>query len=114
MDWLREHTQDQLTSLAANDLDPCDTAPEISSVLDLVSQVAGVMKEILDRAADTEARAKALAEDALEKLQLAEALIDSAKTARDLVEETRSKLIARLQQAERELTETQSRITTGE
>jgi hypothetical protein len=104
MDWLQQ-TQDQLTSLAANDLDPYDTPPEISSLLDLVSGVAGGIKEILDRAADSEARAKALAEDALEKLQLAEALIDSAKTARTLAEETVAKLSARLREETREVTQ---------
>jgi len=114
MDWLREHTQDQLTSLAANDLEPCDTPRESSSALDLVYQAADVLRDILDHAADSEARAKAFVEDARARLQLAEALIDSAKSARALVEETRSKLIARLQETERELTQTPSRIPTGE
>jgi DNA repair exonuclease SbcCD ATPase subunit len=87
---------------------------DTSAALDLVSEAAGVIRGISDRAADSEARAKASAESALERLQLAEARIYSAEAARDLAEESLSKLSVRLEEAKRELTRTQSRIETAE
>ena len=72
----------------------CDT----SAALDLVSEVASVITGISNRAADSEARAKALAKSALERLQLAEARIYSAEAARDLAEETLSELSAKLEE----------------
>jgi chromosome segregation ATPase len=124
MNWLREHMRDQLTNAALSDdgrniLDfPGDTPAgprfDTSSALDLVSQAAGVIRGIQDRAAESEARAKALAENALEKLQLAEDRIHSAEAARGLAQESLSELAARLQEAERELARTQSRIATAE
>jgi chromosome segregation ATPase len=124
MNWLREHMRDQLANSDSNDLGqnilnfPGDTAAALrydtSSALDLVSQAAGVIRGIQDRAAESEARAKALAECALEKLQIAEGRIHSAEAARGLAQDALSKLNARLQEAERELTRTQSRIAAAE
>jgi DNA repair exonuclease SbcCD ATPase subunit len=124
MNWLREHMQDQLMDAASSDFGqniltfpgdtPATSRYDTSSALDLVSQAAGVIRGIQDRAAESEARAKALAESALEKLQLAEHRIHSAEAARGLAQETLSKLSARLQEAEQELTRTRSRITTAE
>jgi hypothetical protein len=124
MNWLREHMRDQLTNPGSIDFGqnivsfPGDTAAasryETSSALDLVSQAAGVIRGIQDRAAESEARAKALAECALEKLQLAEARIHDSEAARCMAQETLSKLNARLQEAERELARTQSRIASAE
>jgi chromosome segregation ATPase len=122
MNWLREHMmRDQLANAASSDSGrnvlnfPGDTPStsryDASLALDLVSQAAEVIRGIQDRAADSEARAKALAESALEKLQLAEARIHSAEAARGLAQETLSKLSARLHEAERELARTKSRIT---
>jgi chromosome segregation ATPase len=93
---------------------PAASCYDTSAALDLVSEVAGVITGISNRAADSEARAKALAESALERLQLAEARIYSAEAARDLAEETLSELSAKLEEAVRELTRTQSRIATAE
>jgi hypothetical protein len=87
---------------------------DASAALDLVSEAAGVIMGISNRAADSEARAKALAESALERLQLAEARICSAEAARDLAEESLSELSARLEEAVQELTRAQSRIATAE
>jgi chromosome segregation ATPase len=124
MNWLREHMRDQLTNAASsgsekNILDfpghtPATSRYDASLALDLVSQAAAVIRGIQDRAAETEARAKALAESALEKLQLAEARIHSAEAARRQAQETLSKLGARLHEAERELARTQSRIANAE
>ena len=87
---------------------------DASAALDLVSQAAEVIRGIQDRAIDSENRAKALAESAIEKLQVAEARIQSAEAARSAALESLSKLRVRLQDAERELTRTQSRIATAE
>jgi hypothetical protein len=87
---------------------------DTSAALDLVSEAAGVIMGISNRAADSEARAKALAESALERLQLAEARICSAEAARDLAEESLSELSAKLEEAVRGLTRAQSRIATAE
>jgi chromosome segregation ATPase len=85
-----------------------------SSALDLVSQTAEVIRGIQDRAAESEARAKALAESAIEKLQQAGARIDAAEAARGLAQETLSKLSARLDEAERKLARTDSRIAAAD
>jgi hypothetical protein len=119
-----ERMRDQPTNAATMDLEknilnfrrdtPVALRYDTSAALDLVSEAAGVILGISDRAADSEARAKALAESALERLQLAEARIYSAEAARDLAEESLSKLSAKLEEAVRELTRKQSRIATAE
>jgi chromosome segregation ATPase len=124
MNWLREHMRDQLTNAASSDFGqnilnfpgdtPAASRHDSSSALDLVSEAAGVIRGIQDRAAETEARAKALVESALEKLQLAEGRIHSADAAHGLAQEALAKLSARLQEAERELSRAQSRMATAE
>ena len=120
MNWLREHMRDQLMNVASADVRhnvasfPGDRAPALrhgtSSALDLVSEAAGVIRDIQERAAESEARAKAMAEGALEKLQAAVSRIESAEAARDAAEEALGRLSAKLQEAEHELGRTQSRI----
>ena len=85
-----------------------------SSALDLMSEAAGVIRGIQERAAVSEARAKALAESALEKLQVAVSRIQSAEAARGAAEETLTRLSASLKQAEQELARTQSRVAATE
>jgi chromosome segregation ATPase len=124
MNWLREHMRDQLTNAASSEPGqkilsfptdtPADPRYDTSSALDLVSRAAGVIRGIQDRAAESEARARTLAETAIEKLQLAQARIHSAEAARGQAQETLSKFTAKLQEAERELARTQSRIATAE
>ena len=58
------------------------TQQHTSSALDLVSQVASIIRELQERAAETEARARALAESAIERLRQAETRINDAETAR--------------------------------
>jgi chromosome segregation ATPase len=124
MNWLREHMRDQLMNAASTDARqvianfPGDTAAVsrhgTPSALDLVSEAAGVIRGIQERAAESEARAKALAESALEKLQVAVSRIQSAEAARGSAQETLCRLGAKLQEAEQELTRTQSRIAATE
>ncbi len=124
MNWLREHMRDQLMNAASTDARQnvasfprnADTVLRsgASSALDLVSEAAGVVRGIRERAAESEARATALAESALEKLQVAVSRIESAEAARDAAQETISELSAKLQGAEQELTRTQSRIVATE
>jgi chromosome segregation ATPase len=85
-----------------------------ASALDLVSEAADVIRGIQERAAESEARAKALAESTLEKLQVAVSRIQSAEAARGTAQETLSRLSAKLQGAEQELARTQSRVAATE
>jgi chromosome segregation ATPase len=124
MNWLREHMRDQLMGAASTDARqnvanfPANAAAVsrsgTSSALDLVYEAAGVIRGIQERAAESEARAKALAEGALEKLQVAVSRIQSAEAARGSAQETISELSAKLQEAEQELARTQSRIVSAE
>jgi chromosome segregation ATPase len=124
MNWLRDQMRDRVAKapsaeVAQNIVNfPGDArAPsreEGSAALDLVYQAAGVIRGIQERAAETEDRAKALAECAVEKLEEAEARINDAEAARARAETTLAQLMARLQEAEQELTRTQSRIAAAE
>jgi chromosome segregation ATPase len=123
MNWLREHMRDEFAKApsgghAQNVVHfPADNSPPrngTSSALDLVAQAAGVIRGIEERAAQTEARARALAEAAVEKLERAEIRISDAETARIHAEDTLVRLSARLQEAERELARTQSRLVAAE
>jgi len=124
MNWLREHMRDQLMNAASADTRqnisnfPVDATAASrrgsSSALDLVSEAAGVMRGIQERAADSEARAKALAESALEKLQVAVSRIQTAEAARSAAQETLAKLSANLQRAEQEVARMQSRVAATE
>src|SRR5262249_25748381 len=117
MNWLREHMREQLANAPSGDyaenivhFRADNDAPrhEASSALDLVSQAASVIRGIEERAAESEARARALAEAALEKLEIAERRIADAETARMKAEDTLVRLSARLQEAERELARSQA------
>jgi len=123
MNWLREHMREQLAKAPSGDYAqnivhfPADTAPPrsgTSSALDLVSQAASVIRGIEERAAESEARARALAEAALEKLEIAERRISDAEMARIQAEDTLVRLSARLQEAERELARSQARVVAAE
>jgi len=113
MNWLREHVRGPAPNAASNDLRenvldfPRGTgAParlDAPTAVDLVSQAAVAIRDIQDRAVDSENRARALAESAIEKLKLAEARIHEAEAARRAAEENFSKFGARLQEAERKL-----------
>src|SRR5271169_2020826 len=93
---------------------PAGSRRDTSAALDLVSQAATAIRGIQSRAADSEARAKALAESAIEKLQLAEARVCAAEAQRDLAQEALSKLNMRLEEAEREVARSRSRIAAAE
>jgi hypothetical protein len=123
MNWLREHMQDQLAKAPSDDHAqnvvhfPADTAPprkSTSSALDLVAQAASVIRGIEERAAESEARARTLAEAAVEKLERAEVRINEAETARIHAEDTLARVSARLQEAERELARTLGRLVATE
>ena len=123
MNWLREHMRDELAKAPSGDRAqnvvhfPAETPPPrngTSSALDLVAQAASVIRGIEERAAESEARARTLAEAALEKLERAEIRISDAETARIHAEDTLVRLSARLQEAERELARTQSRLVAAE
>jgi chromosome segregation ATPase len=112
MDRLGEHMRSHITSEDLQDVEenilhfPANTAGYRGSALELVSQAAGVMKEIQERAAETEASAKGLVDKALEKLRLMGARVHSAETACRDAEEDISKLVARVKELERALAHT--------
>jgi chromosome segregation ATPase len=90
------------------------TQHHTSSAVDLVSQVASIIRGLQERAAQTEARARALAESALDRLRQAETRINDTETARARAEDSMVRLSARLQEAERELERSQERIVAAE
>ena len=104
----RDHAQNVVQFSA----DP--TQQRISSALDLVSQVASIIRGLQQRAAETEARARALAESAVERLRQAETRINDAERARAHAEDTMARISARLQERERELERTQAHIVAAE
>ena len=124
MKWLREHMREHSSSAASiepaqNILDfprrlPLAPGHEAPAALDLVSEAAEVIRGIQDRAFETETRARALAESAIEKLTLADARIQSAEAELNAVREALSKVSARLQEAEQEVAKARSRIATVE
>jgi chromosome segregation ATPase len=123
MNWLREHMGDDLAKASSGGHAqnvvhfPTETPPPrngTSAALDLVAQAASVIRGIEERAAETEARARGLAQAALEKLEHAEIRIKDAETARIHAEDTMVRLSARLQEAERELARTQARLVDAE
>jgi chromosome segregation ATPase len=78
-----------------------------SAALDLVSEAAETIRTIQDRATQSEAQAASLAQQAIEKLRLAEGRIQSAETARRVAEEN-------LQRANERLEDAAARITAAE
>jgi chromosome segregation ATPase len=115
MSRLREHMLEQFENAPAGDPFSAETTQQhASSALDLVSQVASIIRGLQERAAETEARARALAESALERLRQAETRTNDAETARARAEDTMARLSARLQEAERELEHTQARVVAAE
>jgi chromosome segregation ATPase len=120
MNWLREHMRGHITAAARtepeeNILDfpghpPLSPGQQAPAALDLVSEAAEMIRGIQDRAAKTEAQARALAESAMEKLKLADARIQSAEAERNKAQEALSKVSARLREAEGEVARTRSRI----
>jgi predicted nucleic acid-binding Zn-ribbon protein len=121
MNRLREHTLEQFENAPSGDhaqnvvqLSADTTQQRTSSALDLVSQVASIIRGLQERAAETEARARAFAESALERLRQAETRTNDAETARAQAEDTMTSLSARLQKAERELERSHARIVTAE
>jgi chromosome segregation ATPase len=123
MDWLREHMVDHLTNsdlIERRDrvvnftMAPVAAKSEGETVLDLVNQAADVLMSIEAQAAAVEVRARNLAREAGEKLQLAESRIQSLEAARHMAEQGMHAANARAQEAEKELKDAQSRAAAAE
>jgi chromosome segregation ATPase len=122
MHWLREHMRDRVSTPASIDPDNLLSFPPRASAssdsttaaLDLVSEAAETIRTIQERATQSEARAAVLAEQAIEKLRLAEARIQSAETARREAEENLQRAAERLEDTEEELERTGFRIRAAE
>jgi chromosome segregation ATPase len=87
---------------------------DATAALDLLSQAAEAMRSDQYRVNESEARARYLAERAIENLQRAEAQIRSAESMRRAAEEELRKVSARLEETEAELMRAVSRIANDE
>jgi hypothetical protein len=85
-----------------------------NAALALVYQVAERVRELDSYAAETEARAKALATQALDKLKIAHDRIQAEESGRLAAETENSKLNDRLREAEKVMEQSASRISTIE
>jgi predicted nucleic acid-binding Zn-ribbon protein len=114
MHWLREHMVGRAASIDSGNLLAfpdrfAAVSDSTAAALDLVSKAAEAI-----RAIHSEAPVGSLTEQAIEKLRIAEARIQSAETARRVAEENLQRANARLGDAERELIRTASRIAAAE
>lgn len=99
MDWLREHMRELVTSSNARSSETESEDNILSfrrqssppknpgaAALDLVYQAAELIGDVDSYAAETHARAEALAKQAIEKLKIAEERVRSAESARRAAE----------------------------
>jgi len=139
-DWLRQYMRDRMAALgAANSTEgillPFPHSPKINpgaAALELVHQVAELIQDIDNSAAEKQARAESLVSKAIEKLKLAQDQVDAAnaksisleaevrkisdqfeselKAAESVIERTKSRIAA----AEAELSAANHRAKTAE
>jgi septal ring factor EnvC (AmiA/AmiB activator) len=117
MAWLRQHMRDHIADSGPIDqiekvfpfpkAPVCSPESEGEAALELVYRAAEVIRGIEDRASVVEARARSLAEDAVEKLQVATNCIESLETGRRETEK-------RIQETESALERAEARIAAGE
>jgi hypothetical protein len=91
MEWLRQHMQGHIAEPASIEptgnvvsfwRDPeCSAKNEGAEAVELVYQAAELIRGVEKRATDMEARSRALAQRAIEKLELAERRVHSAEGA---------------------------------
>jgi chromosome segregation ATPase len=119
--WLRGHMRDHIDRAAAlgtpRNVVNLDRAPpgapksRGAAAIELVHQAAEAIGDIEDRANETEARAKSLVRDAIDKLHAAEARIEAAESARrDAINDT----AARIAEAVEALRRAEARIAVAE
>ena len=123
VDWLREHMRDHIANNSA-----VDSAEDILSLkrppnsetkpgaaaLDLVYQAAELIREVDNYAAERQARAETLAKQAIEKLEIADARVRSAESVRLAAEAEIKELRDRLQEVEKVMEQTASRMAATE
>jgi DNA repair exonuclease SbcCD ATPase subunit len=118
--WLREHLRDSAEHAAANDVREELDVPRMpastgtkggAAALDLVQRAAEVISGIERQASETEARAQSLVNDAIHKLELAEARIQATESARRVAI---SEAAAKLEQALSSLKQAEARIAVAE
>jgi chromosome segregation ATPase len=94
-DWLRKHMRQHIANSSVNestdnvlDFRPASNSPKNQGAvaLDLVYQAAELIGDIDHRATERHARAEALAEQAIEKLKIADDRVRSAESARHAAE----------------------------
>ena len=93
LNWLREHMRDHIANYSALDsaentlsfgLPPNAAKNPGAAALDLVYQAAELIEDLDNSAAEIQARAETLAEQAIEKLKIAEARVLSCRNSGDL------------------------------
>jgi chromosome segregation ATPase len=89
-------------------------AEDSPAAFQLVYQLADVIRQNEDHAAETEARAQALVKRAIEELHLADTRVRSAEIARNAAEADLNETHVRVEEFERTLEHMQGRICTAE
>jgi chromosome segregation ATPase len=124
MAWLRDHMKSHVANSLS--IEPTEKVlhfpnafesaanAQRETALDLVNQAAEVVMSIETQAAEIEIRARNLARDACEKLQLAESHIQSLEAARRTAEQGMHEANVRAQEAEQAFKEAQSRAAAAE
>jgi chromosome segregation ATPase len=123
-DWLREHMRDHIAGAAGvgatedvlnfqRDFRHSATT-QCDAALDLVHQVCELIRDIQDRASETEAYAQNLVTRAAEKLQQSERRAESAEIGRREAEEDTKQVKVRLEELEESLARAESIIVTAE
>jgi chromosome segregation ATPase len=122
-DWLREHMRDHIANYSALDsaeniLDfrppPYPAKNPGAAALDLVYQAVELIGDVDNYAAEREARAEKLAQQAIEKVEIAEARVQSAESGRLAAEAETKEFSNRLQEVEKVMEQTASRMAATE
>jgi len=122
-DWLREYMRDRIANYSAVDsvegiLDsrrpPYSAKNPGAAALDLVYQAAEIIGDVDNYAAEKQARAETLAKQAIEKLKIADDRVRSAESVRLTAETEIKELSDRLQEAEKVIEQTASRMAATE
>jgi chromosome segregation ATPase len=121
--WLREHMRDHIGNHSALDSAEnvlslrrppnSETSPG-AAVLNLIYQAADLIRDVDDYAAERQARAETLAKQAIEKVEIAEARVQSAESGRLAAEAETKEFSDRLQEVEKVMEQTASCIAATE
>jgi len=115
--WLRQHMRDRMMLPGSDErsgIPPHLIAHGESGALDLVHQVADVIKGIEEHATKTEAHCQGLVTRALDRLQAAEDRIKALETERQNLETSFAQAQNKIEQLESNLAQAESRVAMSE